>query len=109
MDEIEDHGRPADVALDAYAADHEAGLAWRSGNLPAAARLIRQASQQFPERAEVWSSREQRIRQAALTGGLDTQTSVRLALAGIGAEDQGLQQVRGWNRLVGVREPEAGQ
>lgn len=92
MTEIPDHGKPADLALDAASADYEAGLAWRAGDLPAAARLIKQAWELAPEKTDLWASRMARVLDAASTRDLQTQTNTRLAVAGIGPDDPGVRQ-----------------
>jgi hypothetical protein len=83
----------ADVALDADAADLEAGYAYQRGDFARAASLIRDARELAPGRDQHWMARQERIQQAAAARGLRAQTAARLAAAGIGAEDEGLQQL----------------
>jgi hypothetical protein len=83
----------ADVALDADAADLEAGRAYQRGDFGLAASLIRDARELAPDRDQHWTARQERIQQAAAARGLRAQTAARLAAAGITAEDKGLQQV----------------
>ena len=83
----------ADVALDADAADLEAGYAYQRGDFARAASLIRDARELAPGRPQHWAERQERIQQAAAARGLRAQTAARLAAAGIGAEDEGLQQL----------------
>jgi Protein of unknown function (DUF4031) len=92
----------------ATAADTAAHAAYRAGDLDRAARLIADARVLDPERAETWDTRDHGIREAAARQGrqdrisLQQQTSRRLAAAGIRPDDPGLEDIRSWNRGVGV-------
>ncbi len=103
----------ADVALDADAADLEAGYAYQRGDFARAASLIRDARELAPGRDQHWTGRQERIQQAAATRGLQAQTAARLAAAGIGDEDEGLQQLATHNadrqRAAAQRHAERGR
>jgi hypothetical protein len=82
--------------------DYQAGCAMRAGDIDRAVKLVYQARQLDPSRAEVWAQRDQRLRQA-----MQASTERRLVDAGIKPDDPGLLQVASWNREIGIRpEPE---
>jgi hypothetical protein len=87
-------------------ADHNAGLAFRRGDLDTAARLIAEARGLDPQREPVWASRELRIKTAESScTPLVELIARRHSRSGILPDDPGLQQLRAWNRSIGM-EPE---
>ena len=85
---------------DAAEADRAAGQAYRDGDLGKAVQLLARARLLDPERADTWEAHERQVlqvlqaRQAAEHGmTLAEQTSARLAAAGIGPDDPGMQQL----------------
>lgn len=89
-------------------ASHAAGLAYRSGDLVRAARLLRDAAAADPIRAPLWAERAARVNAAAraraahIAGPDDPRplaeiVTARLEAAGITADDPDVTAIRQWN------------
>ena len=89
-------------------ASHAAGLAYRSGDLVRAARLLQGAAAADPTRAPLWAERAARVNAAAraraahIAGPDDPRplaeiVTARLEAAGITADDPDLLAIRRWN------------
>jgi hypothetical protein len=84
-------------------ADHNAGLAFKRGDFDTAARLILEARGLDPGQQALWASRELRIKTAeSQRTSLKELLERRHSRAGILPDDPGLQQLRAWNRSLGV-------
>jgi hypothetical protein len=77
---------------------------WEGGRLVQAAAYNDACWLVNPERAQLWRTRADRLLEAVGRGDLSTQTAVRLAVSGIAAHDEAVQQVRDWNRETAERE-----
>jgi hypothetical protein len=95
-------GREQADAWAAAAREH-----WAAGRLAETAAYNHACRVVDPDRTPLWQARAAKLLNDASLQSLATQNAVRLAVAGIGAADPGLQQVRIHNAQV--HEREAGQ
>jgi hypothetical protein len=97
-------------------ADHQAGLAWKAGELVKAARLIVEARELEPARADHWASRTERVNAAIRARNEPTRddrrplaeiVAERLAAHGVRPGDPDLEHMRAWNALQHERQADA--
>jgi len=74
---------------------HEAGLAYRDGDIERAAQLV----QADPARGGLWARRRARVLARASRQPLAVQAATRLAAAGIGPDDPAYRRLWEHNRL----------
>jgi hypothetical protein len=80
---------------------------WEAGRFAQAAAYNHACRQVDPDQGPLWRSRSERLLEAASRQSLAVQTAVRLAVAGITADDPGLRQLAEHN--ASVQQREAGQ
>jgi hypothetical protein len=111
----------AERARVADQASHAAGQAFRGGDYAKASRWLNVARHADPSRAGLWAERGDRVHAAArakaaeVAGPDDARplgeiVAARLAAAGIGADDPGVQFAAAWNeqRYTAAAEPRPG-
>jgi hypothetical protein len=88
---------------DSWAA--EARGHWAEGRLAQAAAYNHACRHVDPDRAELWQARSVRLLEAASRKSLAEQNAVRLAVAGIGPDDPGVQQITANNENARAQAP----